>query len=212
MKDKQTETVAIVCIIKQRLCMTDNNKHNRRHGFVCESIKCKTTDKYRWAPRAELSKASAPMGDVAQWNVRKLRHSFLTVRTKLLLQTDDNISTAAWFSSQLYVAIDWLWWGETVSLNCGYQRVYCTSPGWYVSMESHGGDDVGWDNSWPVHQSSLAVLPADIWKVREMDEGLRILPMSIWDTSRDLQHAIKSYDMGPPALLPIREEGVLWIL
>jgi hypothetical protein len=31
------------------------------------------------------------------------------------------------------------------------------------------------------------------------------------DASTDLSHAIKSYNMGPPALPPIREEGVLWI-
>jgi hypothetical protein len=30
-------------------------------------------------------------------------------------------------------------------------------------------------------------------------------------TSRVLLHAVKSYDMGPPALLPIREEGMLLI-
>jgi hypothetical protein len=30
-------------------------------------------------------------------------------------------------------------WGETMSLNCGHQRVYCPSPRWYMSTESHGG-------------------------------------------------------------------------
>jgi hypothetical protein len=28
-------------------------------------------------------------------------------------------------------------WGETMSLNCGNQRAYCSSPRWYMSMESH---------------------------------------------------------------------------
>jgi hypothetical protein len=37
-----------------------------------------------------------------------------------------------------------------------------------------------------------------------MDEGVRILPISIWNTSRDLQYAVKSYDLGPPSLLPIQ--------
>jgi hypothetical protein len=41
-------------------------------------------------------------------------------------------------------------------------------------------------------------------QVRGMDEGVRILPISIWSASRDLWHAVKSYDMGPPTLLPIR--------
>jgi hypothetical protein len=31
--------------------------------------------------------------------------------------------------------------GETMSQNCGHQRAYCSSPGWYVNMESHGDDE-----------------------------------------------------------------------
>jgi hypothetical protein len=38
----------------------------------------------------------------------------------------------------------------------------------------------------------------------EMDKGVRILFISVWNTSRDLQHAVKSYDMRPPALFSIR--------
>jgi hypothetical protein len=30
-------------------------------------------------------------------------------------------------------------WGDTMSLNCGLRRVYSSAPGWYMSMESHGG-------------------------------------------------------------------------
>jgi hypothetical protein len=30
-------------------------------------------------------------------------------------------------------------WGETISLNCGHQRAYCSSSRWYMSMESHDG-------------------------------------------------------------------------
>jgi hypothetical protein len=54
--------------------------------------------------------------------------------------------------------IDWLWWGETMSQNRGHQRAYCSSSRWYVSMVvmMPAGD-----NSWLVHQSSLAVLPAE---------------------------------------------------
>jgi hypothetical protein len=40
---------------------------------------------------------------------------------------------------------DWLvMMGETMSQNCGHQLAYCSSPRWYVSVESHGGDDAGW--------------------------------------------------------------------
>jgi hypothetical protein len=48
-----------------------------------------------------------------------------------------------------------------MSQNCGHQRVYCSSPGWYVNMESYGGNDAGWGIYWIVHQSSLAVLPTE---------------------------------------------------
>jgi hypothetical protein len=57
--------------------------------------------------------------------------------------------------------INWLWWGETMSQNCGHQRACCSPPGdiwaWItmVMMMPAGG------NFWLVHQSSLAVLPAD---------------------------------------------------
>jgi hypothetical protein len=30
-------------------------------------------------------------------------------------------------------------WCETLSLNCGHQRAYCSSSRWYMSTESHGG-------------------------------------------------------------------------
>jgi hypothetical protein len=37
-------------------------------------------------------------------------------------------------------------WGETVSLDCGNQQAYCSSLRWYMSMKSHGGIIVIWDN------------------------------------------------------------------
>jgi hypothetical protein len=41
-----------------------------------------------------------------------------------------------------FKGIDWLiMMVETMSQNCGHQRAYCSSPGLYVSMESHGDDD-----------------------------------------------------------------------
>jgi hypothetical protein len=44
-----------------------------------------------------------------------------------------------------------------------------------------------------------------------MGEGSdNLVYLSPWDFGV-LLHAVKSYDMGPPALLPIPEEGVLWI-
>jgi hypothetical protein len=58
-----------------------------------------------------------------------------------------------------------------------------------------------------------AVLSAEISleRVGEWAKEMRIYSIRPRGTSRDLLHAVKSYDMGPCALLPIREEGVLWI-
>jgi hypothetical protein len=44
-----------------------------------------------------------------------------------------------------------------------------------------------------------------------MGEEMRILSIHPCGISRVLLHAVKSYDMGPSALIPIREEGVLRI-
>jgi hypothetical protein len=56
--------------------------------------------------------------------------------------------------------IDCLWWGETMSQNCGNQRAYCSTPGWMWTRTAMVVVVAG-ENSWLVHQSSLAVLPAE---------------------------------------------------
>jgi hypothetical protein len=83
--------------------------------------------------------------------------------------------------------VDWLWWDETMSQNCGHQRAYCSSPGWYVNMGAMVVMMSAGDNYLFVHQISLAVLPAETsgasrrnWR---MSENLHI---SIWNTSRDI--------------------------
>jgi hypothetical protein len=77
------------------------------------------------------------------------------------------VEYCSWGSS-VSVMTDWLndWlcrWGETISQNCGHQRAYCSSPGWYMSMESYVMMMPTGDNSWLVHQSSFAVLPAETY-------------------------------------------------
>jgi hypothetical protein len=53
-------------------------------------------------------------------------------------------------------------WSETTSLNCGHQLAYCSSPRWHLYMSiEHGGMISTGENSWFVHQSSLAILPAE---------------------------------------------------
>jgi hypothetical protein len=73
-----------------------------------------------------------------------------------------------------------------LSQNRGHQRACCSSPRWYVSMESHGDDDAGW-RKLLTRPPELSVNPTS-WIILEqvggMDEGMRILPISVWTTSR----------------------------
>jgi hypothetical protein len=48
--------------------------------------------------------------------------------------------------------------------------------------------------------------PKHLWSKREVGEGNENLVYRPRGTSRDLLRAVKSYDMGPPALLSIRRE------
>jgi hypothetical protein len=72
------------------------------------------------------------------------------------------VSIAPWLIDRL---IDWLWWCEILSQNCGHQRPIIHPAGdiWAcrvmvvkIMMMMPAGD-----NSWLVHQSSLAVLPSE---------------------------------------------------
>jgi hypothetical protein len=51
---------------------------------------------------------------------------------------------------------------ETTSLNRGHQRAYCSSPRWYMCVENLGEVMIPTgENTWHVHQSSLAILSAE---------------------------------------------------
>jgi hypothetical protein len=58
------------------------------------------------------------------------------------------------------------------------------------------------DNSLLVYENSLEVLPAET----SVASRREFLVFGIFDTSTDLLHAVKSYDMVPPALLHIRRK------
>jgi hypothetical protein len=61
------------------------------------------------------------------------------------------------------------------------------------------------DNSRLVHQSSLAVLPAETsGSNKRMDEVIKFRVFNIFNTSTDF--TVRSYDMGLPALLPVRRK------
>jgi energy-converting hydrogenase Eha subunit B len=44
-----------------------------------------------------------------------------------------------WYFIYLFIVMS-----ETISQNFGHKRAYCSSPEWYMSMESRGDDDAGW--------------------------------------------------------------------
>jgi hypothetical protein len=68
------------------------------------------------------------------------------------------------------------------------------------------------DNSWLVHQSSLAVLLAETPGASRRNRRKREnFAYQYLRYLKGFLHAVKSYDMGHPALLSIREEGVLRI-
>jgi hypothetical protein len=95
-----------------------------------------------------------------------------------------------WWQVKILILIDWLIdrlcrWGET-SQNHGNQQAYFSPLSWYVSVECHGVDDAGW-GKFLTHPPELSGSPTSrvIWeKVWGMDEGVRILHISIWDTQQ----------------------------
>jgi hypothetical protein len=62
-----------------------------------------------------------------------------------------------------------------------------------VSVESHADDDSGWGKLL-IRPPELSSNPSIrvIWeRVRGLNEGVRILHISILDTSKDFEHALK---------------------
>jgi hypothetical protein len=99
-----------------------------------------------------------------------------------------------------------------MSQNYGHQRAYCPSPEWMWAWEPWRWwfrpritPDSSTRPLWQSHQQK------HLGRVGGMDEGVRILPISIWNTSRDLLQAVKSYDMGPSRFTSHPKEGVLRI-
>jgi hypothetical protein len=93
---------------------------------------------------------------------------------------------------------------ETMSLNCGQQRAYSSPPRWYMK-DSHGGMISTEENSSFVHQSSLEILPVVIWyQGGRTGKGINEFGLAEYfvHTCKWFLHAVKFYDMGPPALLP----------
>jgi hypothetical protein len=73
------------------------------------------------------------------------------------------------------------------------------------SIQSLVDDNTGWRKllTCPPELSGNPT-SRDIWKlVGGMDKEMRISRISIFDTSIDIYRALKCYDLGPLALLPI---------
>jgi hypothetical protein len=99
---------------------------------------------------------------------------------------------------------------EITSLNCGHQRTYSSSPRWYMSVGSHGGMMSTAEN-WFVYQSSLAILPAESSGTKQEKRAKGMMNLAFrrifYGTCKWFVHAVISYDIGPPALVPLRRKA-----
>jgi hypothetical protein len=67
-------------------------------------------------------------------------------------------------------------WGETMSLNYGYQCAYCSSPELYMNMESHGGMILtveNWRAGKEICPSATLSTTNNTWANRGLNPGLR---------------------------------------
>jgi hypothetical protein len=101
-------------------------------------------------------------------------------------------------------------WGESMSLNCGHQRAYCSFPdGIWVRRATvewcwEKKTDLSTRALWQLYQRSLLVAS------RRNGHEFGPVKYFFFHTCRWFLHAVKSYDMGPVALL-LPKEGLLRI-
>jgi hypothetical protein len=104
--------------------------------------------------------------------------------------------------------VSWWWWscwcGETMTLNCSHQWAYCSSPGdiwaWRTMVEWYwqGKPDSSTKALWKSYQQGHLVA--------NQEEMMNFALQSIsFILHRVLAHAVKSYDMGFLALLPLQK-------
>jgi hypothetical protein len=78
-------------------------------------------------------------------------------------------------------------------------------------MDNHGRMKQTEKNSWFVHQSSLAILPAESSGSKQEERAKGIMNSALWSifvhTCKWFLHAVKSYDMVPPASVPLRRNA-----
>jgi hypothetical protein len=99
-----------------------------------------------------------------------------------------------------------------MSLNCSHQRVYCSSPRWYMSMENRAGMILTGENSWFFHQSAFWHSYQQRHVVANQEELVEGNDeFSLWSicvhTSKWYLHAIKSYNVGLTVLLPFQRKA-----
>jgi hypothetical protein len=111
---------------------------------------------------------------------------------------------------KLIVMIMWL---VEMSLNCSHQRIYCSSPRWYMSMENHGRIMLTGKTPalctralWHSYQHSYLVASRRIgqrkWWIWPCKVMLFLLAKWFFTCHKILWH-------GPPALLPLWRKGAV---
>jgi hypothetical protein len=112
-------------------------------------------------------------------------------------------------NTKTHDTVDWLRWGETDITSCGLYRpiarpwvtVMWTMVWWYwLGLTPNLSTRALWQ---PLVLSSSPVSRDISGTSRRMGKGNENLVYPSCGTSRDLYNAVKSYDTGPPALLPI---------
>jgi hypothetical protein len=91
-------------------------------------------------------------------------------------------------------------WLRVAVYNENDRHAYCSSLRWYMGMENHDGMMSKGENSWSVHQSSLAVLPAEPSGSKSGGYGRRKYGFCLWNIYFILVEffymPLKSYNIG----------------
>jgi hypothetical protein len=131
---------------------------------------------------------------------------------KLIAQTEDEVEFKLQNLFKDILCCSYRW-DETMSLNCGHQRAYCSSSMWYISMDRHGGI-ISTGNSWFSTRAVWQFFQESnlVRSRRNVAKEWYVFPyeISLSHSQGCITHS-KSY-MGPLALLHLWRKSCCWFL
>jgi hypothetical protein len=100
---------------------------------------------------------------------------------------------------------------DNTSPNCGHRRAYCSSPRWYTRMENHDEMIMSAEEKPLTRPTELSGNRTSSHLGASRANGRKewefyLVSISFTHAS-DCLHEVKSYDMRPPALLPLRRKS-----